>query len=147
LIWKSSFVRYCYLVVCWLYAAPLADVLPMELGVVVAQQAKPLDRRVPVLLKVSVSRICLRRLPRVLNAITAYDLRIPQPFTSNSAKELRFDVVTALERVLQEPNSLAHTSTISTRSRTVQNVFVTPAAIAGVQRIAMLDLAQRQLFA
>jgi hypothetical protein len=35
--------------------------------------------------------------------------------------------------------SLAHVSIISTRSRTVQKVLVTPAAIAGVQRIAMLD--------
>jgi len=35
--------------------------------------------------------------------------------------------------------AFAHASTISTRSRTVQNLFVTPAAIAGVQRIAMLD--------
>ena len=36
-------------------------------------------------------------------------------------------------------DSLAHVSTIVTRSRTVHNVFVTPAAIAGVHRIAMLD--------
>ena len=36
-------------------------------------------------------------------------------------------------------DSLAHASIIVTRSRTVQNVSVTPAAIAGVQRIAMLD--------
>ena len=35
--------------------------------------------------------------------------------------------------------AFAHASTIVTRSRTVQKVFVTPAAIAGVQRIAMLD--------
>ena len=35
--------------------------------------------------------------------------------------------------------AFTHASTISTRSRTVQNLFVTPAAIAGVQRIAMLD--------
>jgi hypothetical protein len=33
--------------------------------------------------------------------------------------------------------SLAHVSIISTRLRTVQNVLVTPAAIAGVQRMAM----------
>jgi hypothetical protein len=32
--------------------------------------------------------------------------------------------------------ALAHPSTIPTRSQTVQKVFVTPAAIAGVQRIA-----------
>jgi hypothetical protein len=35
--------------------------------------------------------------------------------------------------------AFTHASIISTRSRTVQNLFVTPAAIAGVQRIAMLD--------
>jgi hypothetical protein len=32
----------------------------------------------------------------------------------------------------------AHASTISTRSRTVHKLFATPAAIAGVHRIAML---------
>ncbi len=36
-------------------------------------------------------------------------------------------------------DSFAHASIISTTSRTVQNVFVMPAAIAGVHRIAMLD--------
>jgi hypothetical protein len=36
-------------------------------------------------------------------------------------------------------DSVGHASTIVTRSRTVQNVFATPAAIAGVHRIAMLD--------
>src|SRR5205085_9295467 len=30
----------------------------------------------------------LRRLPRLLNAITAYELRIPQPFASKTAKRL-----------------------------------------------------------
>src|SRR5712672_1584454 len=34
---------------------------------------------------------------------------------------------------------VAHVSTISTRFRGVQNVFVTQGAIAGVQRLAMLD--------
>ena len=36
----------------------------------------------------------------------------------------------------------AHASTISTRSRTVHKLFATPAAIAGVHRIAMLDFTE-----
>jgi hypothetical protein len=36
-------------------------------------------------------------------------------------------------------DSVGHVSIISTRSRTVQNVFVTPEAIAGVHLTAMLD--------
>jgi hypothetical protein len=36
-------------------------------------------------------------------------------------------------------DSFAQASIISTRSRTVQKLFVTPAAIAGVHRIAILD--------
>jgi hypothetical protein len=36
-------------------------------------------------------------------------------------------------------DSFAHALIISTRSRTVQKVFVTPLAIAGAHRTAMLD--------
>jgi hypothetical protein len=56
----------------------------------------------------------------------------------------RFDVLGAtflltFYKVLKIVDSLAHVSTIFTRSRTVQNVSATPEAMAGVQRIAMLD--------
>ena len=59
-----------------------------------------------------------------------YRLRVDVP---------RFAMVHRLNCLSQLVDALAHCSIISTRSRTVQNVFVTPAAIAGVHRIAMLD--------
>jgi hypothetical protein len=45
-----------------------------------------------------------------------------------------------LYRILDFVDALAHASTISTRSRTVQKVFVTPAAIAGVHRNSNVGL-------
>jgi hypothetical protein len=44
-----------------------------------------------------------------------------------------------LNGLLYSFNSLCHASTISTKSRMVDKLFVTPAAIAGVHRMAMLD--------
>jgi hypothetical protein len=44
-----------------------------------------------------------------------------------------------LNGLLYSFNSLCHASATSTKSRIVDKLFVTPAAIAGVHRMAMLD--------
>src|SRR5260370_41276854 len=81
----------------------------------------------------------------VIWQVEGLDTSIPHSFLepfllyAKGLDMLRATLLPLLYGILDSHNALAHVSIISTRSRTVQKVFVTPAAIAGVQRIAMLD--------
>jgi len=78
------------------------------------------------------------------NYAVPYDLATKEFNHWIGADVLRFAVMHLLDCIFKFFNALAHLSIISTRSRTVQHVFVTPAAIAGVHRIAMLDFTKLQ---